>query len=226
VLLLTLSLTPLLVLLAPGPHTCLQGTLLFALLLLAIWAPLLLFSSGAPTYQTPGVASVSFNASLGVVTRYGGFEGAATFPVYSAGSRRSIQDWGTTAPQGGSNSSDGSDSGGGDGGRLGIISNGNRQLRTGVTIKHALRGKGGGDSGGDSGGGDDGDDGPDGGNMWPPLPPWLAGYSADQIKLLCLSQVWLRHIVTLMSFRIHCLQHKKQSAVLQMNMPHSQWNPQ
>lgn len=34
----------------------LQGALLFCLLLLAIWLPLLLFSSGAPTYQTPGIA--------------------------------------------------------------------------------------------------------------------------------------------------------------------------
>jgi hypothetical protein len=53
----------------------LQGTLLFCLLLLAIWAPLLLFSSGAPTYQTPGIVDVRVNASIGVVTRYGHYQG-------------------------------------------------------------------------------------------------------------------------------------------------------
>lgn len=40
-----------------APALLLQGALLFCLLLLAIWLPLLLFSSGAPTYQTPAIAS-------------------------------------------------------------------------------------------------------------------------------------------------------------------------
>lgn len=63
---------------APAALRCLllQGTLLFCLLLLAIWAPLLLFSSGAPTYQTPGIASAHVNASIGVVTSYGHYQGA------------------------------------------------------------------------------------------------------------------------------------------------------
>lgn len=52
-----------------------QGTLLFCLLLLAIWAPLLLFSSGAPTYQTPGIVEARVNASVGVVTKYGHYQG-------------------------------------------------------------------------------------------------------------------------------------------------------
>jgi hypothetical protein len=55
----------------------LQGTLLFCLLLLAIWAPLLLFSSGAPTYQTPGIVDVRANASFGVTTSYGHYQGAS-----------------------------------------------------------------------------------------------------------------------------------------------------
>lgn len=55
----------------------LQGTLLFCLLLLAIWAPLLLFSSGAPTYQTPGIVGARANASFGVVTSYGHYQGAS-----------------------------------------------------------------------------------------------------------------------------------------------------
>jgi hypothetical protein len=57
----------------------LQGTLLFCLLLLAIWAPLLLFSSGAPTYQTPGIVGARVNASFGVVTSYGHYQGVLTY---------------------------------------------------------------------------------------------------------------------------------------------------
>lgn len=53
----------------------LQGTLLFCVLLLAIWAPLLLFSSGAPTYTTPGILGARANASFGVVTSYGHYQG-------------------------------------------------------------------------------------------------------------------------------------------------------
>lgn len=45
----------------------LQGGLLFALLLVLLWAPLLLFTTGAPTYQAPALSSVSLNASLVVV---------------------------------------------------------------------------------------------------------------------------------------------------------------
>ena len=42
----------------------LQGTLLFAGLLLLLWVPLLLFSSGAPTYTVPAVTAFSTNATL------------------------------------------------------------------------------------------------------------------------------------------------------------------
>jgi hypothetical protein len=55
----------------------LQGTLLFCVLLLAIWAPLLLFSSGAPTYTTPGIVGARANASFGVVTSYGHYQGGS-----------------------------------------------------------------------------------------------------------------------------------------------------
>ena len=34
------------------------------LLLVVLWLPLLVFSSGAPTYQTPTVVDVRVNASL------------------------------------------------------------------------------------------------------------------------------------------------------------------
>ncbi len=37
------------------PRPLLQGTLLFVLLLLILWLPLLVFSSGAPTYTTPSL---------------------------------------------------------------------------------------------------------------------------------------------------------------------------
>jgi hypothetical protein len=47
----------------------LQGALLFAALLLCIWLPLLLFSSGAPTYQTPAIQAASVNATLGLVNQ-------------------------------------------------------------------------------------------------------------------------------------------------------------
>lgn len=55
----------------------LQGTLLFCVLLLAIWLPLLLFSSGAPTYQIPAIADARVNVSIGVITSYGDYTGRA-----------------------------------------------------------------------------------------------------------------------------------------------------
>jgi hypothetical protein len=42
----------------------LQGTLLLALLLLVIWTPLLVFSSGAPTYAAPALVAVAVNVSM------------------------------------------------------------------------------------------------------------------------------------------------------------------
>lgn len=68
--------------LTASPPPFLQGTLLFCLLLLAIWAPLLLFSSGAPTYQTPGIVEVRANASFGVTTSYGHYQGASVPASY------------------------------------------------------------------------------------------------------------------------------------------------
>lgn len=60
-----------------APPVLLQGTLLFSLLLLAIWLPLLLFSSGAPTYQVPQLLDVRVAASIGVVTQYSSYAGGA-----------------------------------------------------------------------------------------------------------------------------------------------------
>lgn len=122
----------------------LQGTLLFCLLLLAIWAPLLLFSSGAPTYTTPGIVNAQVNASLGVVTKYGHYQGVMSFPVFEAGSRRTVQNWAADGSAGG---------GGGDRPRVGA-------------------GSGSSSSSSDAS-----------------LPPDLSGYSPEQVKLVCLSQV-------------------------------------
>jgi hypothetical protein len=41
-----------------------QGTLLLALLLLIIWTPLLVFSSGAPTYAAPALTALGVNVSV------------------------------------------------------------------------------------------------------------------------------------------------------------------
>lgn len=41
-----------------------QGVLLLVLLLLVLWLPLLVFSSGAPTYQTPTLVNAAVNISL------------------------------------------------------------------------------------------------------------------------------------------------------------------
>lgn len=47
----------------PLTHTP-QGFLMVVLLLLVLWLPLLVFSSGAPTYQTPTVVNAAVNISL------------------------------------------------------------------------------------------------------------------------------------------------------------------
>jgi hypothetical protein len=90
----------------------LQGALLFAALLLCIWLPLLLFSSGAPTYQTPAIAAASVNATLGLVTQRGDYTGVESFPVFQAGQRRTTQNW--VGPAGGG----GGGSGGGGSGSM------------------------------------------------------------------------------------------------------------
>ena len=76
-----------------------QGTLLFTLLLLLLWVPLLLFSSGNPTYTVPSVVDFGVNASL--VATAGGGDGAgaaatasvALFPLFASGQRRAQQQW-------------------------------------------------------------------------------------------------------------------------------------
>lgn len=69
----------------------LQGTLLLALLLLVIWLPLLVFSSGAPTYAAPAITSLGVNVSIssvgGLAPGDGGVQGVVELPLMRAGHR-------------------------------------------------------------------------------------------------------------------------------------------
>lgn len=79
----------------------LQGALLFGLLLLVLWLPLLVFSSGAPTYQTPEVLDTQLNISI---TQVGSFPAGGSgvqwrrFPLFQGGDRRSMQAWSGDSP--------------------------------------------------------------------------------------------------------------------------------
>eukprot|EP00887_Chlorella_sp_A99_P004668 scaffold4.g4668.t1 len=72
------------------------GALLFVGLLLLLWAPLLVFSSGNPTYTVARVVGFSANATLagvGTASGGGGAAGGQAFLLYSAGDRRQQQEW-------------------------------------------------------------------------------------------------------------------------------------
>lgn len=73
------------------------GALLFVGLLLLLWVPLLVFSSGNPTYQVPAVVAFSVNASLlaggGADTGTPPSGSSQRFPLFSAGDRRSQARW-------------------------------------------------------------------------------------------------------------------------------------
>jgi len=43
---------------------CAQGAVILSLLLLVLWLPPLVFSSGAPTYTTPAIQSVKLNVTI------------------------------------------------------------------------------------------------------------------------------------------------------------------
>lgn len=78
----------------PRYQKFLQGTLLFVGLLILLWVPLLVFSSGNPTYQVPSIVSFSANASLGTMHKgSGSFEAITSFPLYEGGARRMQQPW-------------------------------------------------------------------------------------------------------------------------------------
>lgn len=57
-----------------------QGTLLFSALLILIWVPLLVFSTGNPTYQPPAVTAFSINATL----HLNATDGLIKSPLYTA----------------------------------------------------------------------------------------------------------------------------------------------
>jgi len=44
-----------------------QGAVILSLLLLVLWLPPLIFSSGAPTYTTPSIESVKLNVTISQV---------------------------------------------------------------------------------------------------------------------------------------------------------------
>lgn len=73
-----------------------QGTLLFLGLLLLLWVPLLVFSSGNPTYQVPEVTWFGVNASIVAPASYSGV--SRSFPLFSAGDRRCQSDWAGNKP--------------------------------------------------------------------------------------------------------------------------------
>ncbi|KAK9863698.1 hypothetical protein WJX84_001768 [Apatococcus fuscideae] len=81
----------------PRYSKLLQGGLLFLGLLLVLWAPLIVFSTGNPSYQVPQITSFSVNATLGSNFTAHGFARAATFPLFSAGERRVQSPWVTNA---------------------------------------------------------------------------------------------------------------------------------
>ncbi len=68
-------------------------------LLLLLWVPLLVFSSGNPTYQVPSVTAFSVNASLTAAGAAGGASAARGsgsglhFPLFAAGDRRTAGTW-------------------------------------------------------------------------------------------------------------------------------------
>jgi hypothetical protein len=73
----------------------LSGTLLFVGLLLLLWVPLLVFSTGNPTYQVPAVRGFAVNVTLEASSPSGGGGGAAAarFPLLCAGDRRAELPW-------------------------------------------------------------------------------------------------------------------------------------
>lgn len=75
-----------------------QGTLLFVGLLLLLWVPLLVFSSGNPTYQVPAVVGFGVNVTLvgkpvpGTNAKHR--TSTRSFPLFAAGDRRVAGEWG------------------------------------------------------------------------------------------------------------------------------------
>lgn len=82
-----------------------QGTLLFAALIVLLWVPLLLFSSGNPTYQVPTLQTFSGNVTLqasGPHAFEGGLTSVVTAPLFRGGQRGLWVPWigtNTTLPQ-------------------------------------------------------------------------------------------------------------------------------
>jgi len=69
----------------------LSGVVLLGLLVLVLWLPLLVFSTGAPTYQTPTVMDVHVSITLSQVITGGDVDSVTSFVLYTGGSRRTLQ---------------------------------------------------------------------------------------------------------------------------------------
>ena len=67
-----------------------QGTLLFAVLLVLLWVPLLVFSTGNPTYQVPDLASFRVNVTL---RAYSPTLGPVSASLFHAGDRGAWKPW-------------------------------------------------------------------------------------------------------------------------------------
>lgn len=68
-----------------------QGTLLFSLLLVLLWVPLLVFSTGNPTYQVPSLAAFSVNITLQASSPQLGVK--LSSPLFRGGDRGTWLQW-------------------------------------------------------------------------------------------------------------------------------------
>jgi len=68
-----------------------QGTLLFSLLLVLLWVPLLVFSTGNPTYQVPSLAAFSVNITLQASSSEHGMK--LSSPLFQGGDRGTWLQW-------------------------------------------------------------------------------------------------------------------------------------
>jgi hypothetical protein len=68
-----------------------QGTLLFSLLLVLLWVPLLVFSTGNPTYQVPSLAKFSVNVTLQTSSFEHGMK--LSSPLFQGGDRGTWLQW-------------------------------------------------------------------------------------------------------------------------------------
>ncbi len=89
-----------------------SGTLLFSLLLVLLWVPLLVFSTGNPTYQVPSLAAFSVNVTLQASSVDLGMK--LSSPLYRGGDRGTWLQWINTSTTSGTSTGGGGGSTGED----------------------------------------------------------------------------------------------------------------